>query len=73
MHALNLYIDEELAENSLSELKSELMQDSHIANVAFSRKQPHDMLVEYDEAYVQPSSIVSQLTSHGLHVDVIGG
>ncbi|MDH5424245.1 MAG: hypothetical protein OEY29_04515 [Gammaproteobacteria bacterium] len=73
MHAVNLYIGESQSENSFQSLKNELMTDSHVVNVAFNSKMPHDMLVEYDEAYVSPSSILSHLEAHGLHVDVTGG
>jgi len=73
MHAVNLYIDENLNEKNLNQIKSELMMDSHVTNVAYHSKMPHDMLVEYDEAFVTPSAIVGHLESHGLHVDVTGG
>ena len=73
MHTVNLYINESQSENNFQDLKAELMLDSHVANVAFHRQLPHDMLVEYDESYINPSSIVGQLESHGLHVDVTGG
>jgi len=73
MHAVNLYIDESLTEKSFQNLKSELMSDSHVVNVAYHAKVPHDILVEYDEAFVNPSSIVGSLESHGLHVDITGG
>lgn len=73
MHAVNLYIDELQNESSFKALSSELMTDSHVVNVAYNSRMPHDMLVEYDEAYVTPSAIISHLESHGLHVDVIGG
>ncbi len=73
MHAVNLYIDETQNQNSFQNLKSGLMMDSHVENVAFNSKMPHDMLVEYDEAFVTPTSIINQLESQGLHVDVVGG
>lgn len=73
MHAVNLYIDETQSQDSFQSLKKELMMDAHVENVAFSTKMPHDMLVEYDEKFVSPNSIVDQLESHGLHVDITGG
>jgi len=73
MHAVNLYIDESLNETNFQALKSELMMDNHVANVAYHANMPHDMLVEYDEGYVSPSSIVGHIEAHGLHVDVVGG
>ena len=73
MHAVNLYIDEVLSEQSFQSIKSELLMDSHIANVAFHNRQPHDVLVEYDESFVSPSAIIGQFESHGLHVDIVGG
>lgn len=73
MHAVNLYIDEIQSENSFSSLKTGLMSDTHVVNVAYNTRMPHDMLVEYDESYLTPLSIVSQLESKGLHVDITGG
>lgn len=73
MHAVNLYIDETQSLNSFQSLKKELMMDSHVENVAFNIKMPHDMLVEYDEKFVSPTSIIGQLESQGLHVDITGG
>lgn len=73
MHAVNFYINETQNQNSFQSLKEELMTDSHVANVAFNIKMPHDMLVEYDEAFLSPSSLIGQLESSGLHVDITGG
>lgn len=73
MHAVNLYINETLNENNFKELSSELMMDSHVVNVAYNMRHPHDMLVEYDETFVTPSAIVGHIESHGLHVDITGG
>ena len=73
MHAVNFYIDESQSQNSFQNLKRELMMDTHVTNVAFNSKMPHDMLVEYDEAFVSPTSIIEHLESQGLHVDVTGG
>ena len=73
MHAVNLYIDENLNEQNFQKLKTDLMSDSHVVNVAFNMKMPHDLLVEYDEDFVSPLSIVGHVESHGLHVDITGG
>ena len=73
MHAVNLYIDEIQNANSFNSLKNGLMTDDHVVNVAYHLKMPHDMLVEYDESYVTPSTIVDRLESQGLHVDITGG
>lgn len=73
MHSVNLYVDEVLNEQSFNNIKNELLMDSHIINVAFHQKQPHDVLVEYDETFINPSAIIGQLESRGYHVDVIGG
>ena len=73
MHAVNLYINENLNEKSFQDLKNELMMDSHVLNVAYHSRMPHDMLVEYDESFVTPSSIIGHIESHGLHVDITGG
>ncbi|MDH5517238.1 MAG: hypothetical protein OEY36_05370 [Gammaproteobacteria bacterium] len=73
MHSVNLYINESLNEANFQAIKSNLMADSHVVNVAYHSRMPHEMLVEYDEAYVSPSSIVDFIASQGLHVDVTGG
>lgn len=73
MHSVNLYINETLNDSNFQAIKSDLMTDNHVINVAYHARQPHEMLVEYDEAYVSPSSIVDHIAAHGLHVDVTGG
>jgi hypothetical protein len=73
MHAVNFYIDEVLNEQSFNSLKTDLLMDSHIVNVAFHKNQPHDVLVEYDESFVNPTGIIGQLESRGFHVDITGG
>lgn len=73
MHAVNIYIDETLNDYNLQEIKNDLMTDSHVLNVAYHNKMPHDILVEYEERHIQPIGIVNQLESHGLHVDITSG
>ncbi|MDH5392870.1 MAG: hypothetical protein OEY11_06745 [Gammaproteobacteria bacterium] len=73
MHSVNLYINETLNEKIFQQIKTDLMSDSHVINVAYHTKMPHDMLVEYDETFVKPSSIIGHIESHGLHVDITGG
>ena len=73
MHAVNLYINESLNEENFKQLRSDLMHDSHIVNVAYNSRMPHDMLVEYDETYVKPKSILGHFESLGLHADITGG
>jgi PIN domain nuclease of toxin-antitoxin system len=71
MHSIQVYIDEELDPKSLSELKLLMQELPHVTNVELSIKQPHDMLVEYEEHYNIPMLVMDKLHHQGLHPDII--
>ena len=71
MHSIQVYIDEELDPKSLNELKLLMQKLPHVTNVELSTKQPHDMLVEYEEHYNIPMLVMDKLHHRGLHPDII--
>jgi hypothetical protein len=71
MHAIQLYIDENLDAGQLSALRQTLMDVPHVVDVELSSRDHHDMLVEYEEKSGMPMSIIRSLRKQGLHPDVI--
>jgi len=73
MHTVQIYIDETLDADGLSNMRASLLDMPHVENVALSARDPHDVLVEYEEKYVQPMDILASMSRRGLHPDVISG
>jgi len=71
MHSIQVYIDDDLDQKSLSELKSLMQALPHVTNVEMNITQPHDMLVEYEEHYNIPMLVMDKLHHKGLHPDII--
>jgi len=71
MHAIQLYIDENLDVGQLGELRKSLLTVPHVVDVEFSTRDHHDMLVEYEERSGMPMNILRSLRNHGLHPDVV--
>lgn len=71
MHAIQLYIDENLSPDQVSNLRQTLMKVPHVVDVEFSSRDHHDMLVEYEEMSGMPMSIIRSLRRQGLHPDVV--
>ena len=66
MHTVHIHIDETLGGAQLQSL----MHRPHVANVLFSERSPHDLLVEYDEHHIHPMDILNNIAYAGLHTDV---
>ena len=73
MHAIQIYIDETLDAAALSDLRQSLLDIPHVENVVFNDKDPHDVLVEYEEQHVMPMDIIENMSNRGLHSDIISG
>jgi len=73
MHAIQVHIDETLDARSLQEVADSIQSIPHVVQVACDSHAPHELLVEYDEHFVQPMDIMDCLHQRGLHPDVISG
>ena len=71
MHAIQVYIDDNLDQQQLEELRSTLMDLPHVQFVGINASRPHDLLVEYEHRYIMPMDIVKTLHLRGMHPDVI--
>lgn len=71
MHSIQVYIDEKLDEKSLNELKLLMQGLPHVSNVEINTRQPHDLLVEYEEHYNIPMLVMDKLHHRGLHPDIV--
>lgn len=70
MHTVHIHIDERLGAAQLESLQQALMHRPHVANVSFSDRTPHDLLVEYDQHHIHPMDILHNIAYTGLHTDV---
>ncbi len=71
MHSIQVYIDEELDNQSLKKLRAMMKQLPHVTNVEINDERPHDLLVEYEEHYNIPMLVMDKLHHQGLHPDII--
>ncbi len=73
MHTIQVYIDETLDADDLTDLQSQLLSIPYVKNVVVNNSTPHDVLVEYEEQYVMPMDIIHTMSNRGLHPDIISG
>lgn len=71
MHAIQVYIDDNLDSKSLNELKAQMQALPHVTNVEINANAPHDMLVEYEEHFNIPMLVMDKLHHRGLHPDIV--
>ena len=71
MHTIQVYIDEELDQKSLNELRALMVTLPHVINVEMNSSRPHDLLVEYEEHFNIPMLVMDKLHHKGLHPDIV--
>ena len=72
MHTIQIHINENISSREIGRLKNYLMQIPHITDVEMCQREPHDILVEYEEHRgVMPMDIVNSIKKMGYHTDVI--
>ena len=71
MRTIQVYIDEELDQKSLNELKELMTTLPHVTNVEINTSNPHDLLVEYEEHFNIPMLVMDKLHHKGLHPDIV--
>lgn len=70
MHFVHIHIDESMSAAQRHSIEEALMNRPHVANVMTNERTPHDLLVEYDQHYIHPMDILSNIAYTGLHTDV---
>lgn len=73
MHIVTVYLDESMKTRELVKLKHEIMSMPYVKDVALSRRDSHDLAIEYEEHAGMPSALLSMMRSRGLHPNVISG
>jgi hypothetical protein len=71
MNTICIHIDETLDTDEIEDVKDEIMHVPHVVNVEMNPRVPHDMTVEFEEHHNMPMIILSRLSEHGLHSDVM--
>lgn len=72
MHTIQVHVDETLTRDQLGALKKKLMSIPHILDVSMSDNDPHDFLVDFEEAQKNtPMMVMHELHQEGLHPDII--
>ena len=67
MNIINIHIDETLDAENIELLKDELLHVPHVNHVEMRAELPHDLMVEFEEEYDIPMTVLSRLSNHGLH------
>jgi len=70
MRTIQIHLDDTLTKDQLGALKKTLMSIPHIKEINMSLQNPHDFLVDFDEASNAPMAIMSELHNQGLHPDI---
>ena len=73
MHTIYLRIDEDLDEPGMRALQDDLRSVGHITDVEVHPRTPHDILVEFEEEFISPMTILRELNRHGVHADIVSG
>lgn len=71
MHVVTVYLDEDLKTRELVQLKRDIMAMPYVQDVELTRKDAHDITIEYQEHAGMPGQVLSMMRSRGLHPDVI--
>ena len=73
MHTIQVYIDDQLDNKGIEDLRMSLLSLPFIENVHVNQKDAHDVLIEYEEDHILPMEIIKNMAGQGLHADIISG
>lgn len=71
MHTIQVHVDETLTGDQLGALKKKLLANPYITNVSLCPQDPHDFLVDFEEAHNTPINVLHELHQQGLHPDIV--
>lgn len=71
MNTVRIYIDENLDVSRQQGLKQVLLEIPHVLDVELSVKEPHEVVVEYDEQENLPVRLIEVLREQGYHPDIL--
>ncbi len=73
MHTIQVYIDDQLDNKGVDDLRMSLLSLPFIESVHVNQKDAHDVLIEYEEDHILPMDIIKNMAGQGLHADIISG
>lgn len=71
MNTVRIYIDENLDTSRLQNLKQLLENIPHVVDVEISAKEPHEVVVDYEEQQNMPVKLIEVLREKGFHPDIL--
>jgi hypothetical protein len=71
MNTVRIYIDENLDTSRLQGLKQLIKDIPHVVDVAISEKEPHEVVVDYEEQQNMPVKLIEVLRKQGYHPDIL--
>ena len=71
MNTVRIYIDEKLDTTHMHGLRQMLRNVPHVVDVAISDKEPHEVMVDYDERQNMPVKLIEVLRRQGYHPDIL--
>jgi hypothetical protein len=72
MSDVTIHIDETLNERSMQALGEDIAHHGGIEHVDYSQKNPHLMVVRYDQNQLNSQAVLAAFIDHGLHAELIG-
>lgn len=71
MNTIQVHVDETLNKDQLGALRKKLLSIPHISDISMSPYDPHDFLVDFEEAHNIPIDVLHKLHQEGLHPDIV--
>lgn len=71
MNTVRIYIDENLDTSHLHGLKQMIEAIPHVVDVEVSDKEPHEVVVDYEEQKNMPVKLIELLRNQGYHPDIL--
>lgn len=72
MSDIMLHIDEDLNLKEQSILEKHMRNRKGVIGLGYHSKQPHLMIVEYDQDVITPKELLLTATNYGLHAELVG-
>jgi len=71
MNTVRIYIDENLDSYRIQGLKQTIENIPHVLDVEISEKEPHEVVVDYEEQKNLPVKLIEILRQQGYHPDIL--
>jgi hypothetical protein len=71
MSDVMLHIDETLNSKQQEVLEAQVRNQQGVVGLGYHEKQPHLMIVEYDQDKTTPQQLLHHLQDYGLHAEIV--